>query len=47
MATVVSDAPIIVTNITGFFTINLGSSFPNALPIAGRMIFQSKREGVL
>ncbi len=43
--TVVSAAPTIVTNMTGFLTIRRGFSFLNASPIAGPAIFQSKREG--
>src|SRR5262245_52972410 len=47
MATVVRTAPTMVTNITGFFTINRGSSFLNAFPIAGPTMFQSSDEGAL
>ena len=47
MAAVVKAAPIRVTNMTGFFTIRRGSSFLNDPPMAGRMMFQSRSEGVL
>ena len=45
MPTVVSTAPTIVTNMTGFLTISRGSSFRNESPMAGPTMFQSKREG--
>ena len=45
--TVVSTAPTIVTNMTGFLIIRRGSSFLKASPIAGPAIFQSKSEGAL
>ena len=47
MPTVVSTAPTIVTNMTGFLIIRRGLSFLKASPIAGPAIFQSKREGAL
>ena len=47
MPTVVSAAPTMVTNMTGFLTIRRGSSFLKASPTAGPAIFQSKREGAL
>ena len=47
MPTVVSAAPTMVTNMTGFLIIRRGSSFLNESPIAGPAIFQSKREGAL
>ena len=42
--TVVRAAPTMVTNMTGFFTINRGFSFLNASPIAGPTMFQSKSD---
>ena len=47
MPTVVSAAPTMVTNMTGFLTISRGLSFLNESPIAGPTMFQSKREGAL
>ena len=44
---VVSTAPTMVTNMTGFLIISRGSSFLNESAIAGPTIFQSKREGAL
>ena len=44
MPTVVSAAPTMVTNMTGFLIISRGLSFLKASPIAGRTMFQSKRE---
>src|SRR5207244_1581792 len=44
MPTVVSAAPTMVTNMTGFFTMRRGFSFLKESPIAGRTMFQSKRE---
>ena len=45
MPTVVSAAPTMVTNMTGFLIISRGSSFRNESPMAGPTMFQSKREG--
>ena len=45
--TVVSTAPTMVTNMTGFLTIRRGSSFLKASPTAGPAMFQSKRDGAL
>ena len=45
--TVVSTAPTMVTNMTGFLIIRRGSSFLKASPIAGPAMFQSKRDGAL
>src|SRR4029453_2604844 len=42
--TVVSAAPTIVTNMTGFLTIRRGFSFLNASPMAGPTMFQSKSD---
>ena len=47
MPTVVSVAPTIVTNMTGFLIMSRGSSFLKASPTAGPAIFQSKSEGAL
>ena len=47
MPTVVSAAPTMVTNMTGFLIIRRGFSFLNESPIAGPTMFQSKREGDL
>src|ERR1051325_7422028 len=45
MPAVVSAAPTIVTNMTGFLIISRGSSFLKASPTAGPAIFQSNSEG--
>ena len=45
MPTVVSAAPTMVTNMTGFLIISRGSSFLNESPMAGPTMFQSKRDG--
>ncbi len=45
MPTVVSAAPTIVTNMTGFFNINRGLSLRNESPMAGPAMVQSKSEG--
>ena len=47
MPMVVSIAPTMVTNITGFFTIRRGSSFLNDSPMAGTTMFRSNRDGAL
>ena len=43
-STVLMAAPIIVTNMTGFFAISRGFSFLKASPMAGTRIFGSKME---
>jgi hypothetical protein len=47
MPAVVSAAPTIVTNMTGFLIINRGCSLRKESPMAGRTMDQSKREGDL
>jgi hypothetical protein len=42
---VVSSAPTMVTNMTGFLIIRRGLSFLKEFPIAGPAIFQSNSEG--
>src|SRR5277367_3935173 len=44
ISTVLMAAPTSVTNMTGFFTINRGSSLRNVSPSAGARIFASKME---
>src|SRR4029077_15279613 len=47
MPAVVSAAPTMVTNMTGFLIIRRGLSFLKASTIAGPAMFQSKREGAV
>ena len=47
ISTVVTAAPTMVTNMTGFLTIRRGSSFLNASTTAGPAMFRSKSEGAL
>ena len=45
MPTVVNTAPTMVTNITGFLTINRGSSLRKESPMAGPTMDQSSKDG--